>query len=221
MDKKLFGTRINKARKDRGLTAEKLAEACNINSTYLRQIEGGKKLPSLPVFATLCRELRVSPNYILPDLVEGTEAEKIQKIFSESDPTPSQIEMLAEMAGVILKERYLAEKPYGVNYRDFLDVTKKEIGTINRVVMNPPFTRHQDIDHVRHAYDLLDAGGVLVAIMCESTFFRSDKKSVEFRDFLGSVYAQTIKLEPGGVPRKRHRCCYPHRQDQKAAVRPE
>lgn len=102
---KLFGTRINKARKDRGLTAEKLAEACNINSTYLRQIEGGKKLPSLPVFATLCRELRVSPNYILPDLVEGTEAEKIQKIFSESDPTPSQIEMLAEMAGVILKER--------------------------------------------------------------------------------------------------------------------
>lgn len=90
--------------KDRGLTAEKLAEACNINSTYLRQIEGGKKLPSLPVFATLCRELRVSPNYNLPDLVEGTEAEKF-KNFSESDPTPSQIEMLAEMAGVILKER--------------------------------------------------------------------------------------------------------------------
>ena len=94
-------------------------------------------------------------------------------------------------------KRYLAEKPYGVNYRDFLDVTKKEIGSINRVVMNPPFTRHQDIDHVRHAYDLLDAGGILVAIMCESTFFRTDKKSVEFRDFLDSVYAQAIKLEPG------------------------
>lgn len=43
-------------------------------------------------------------------------------------------------------KRYLSEKPYGVNYRDFLDVTKKEIGTINRVVMNPPFTHHQDID---------------------------------------------------------------------------
>ena len=94
-------------------------------------------------------------------------------------------------------KRYLSEKPYGVSYRDFLDVTKKEIGAINRVVMNPPFTRHQDIDHVRHAYDLLDAGGILVAIMCESTFFRTDKKSVEFRDFLDSVYAQAIKLEPG------------------------
>lgn len=99
MDKKLFGTRINKARKDRGLTAEKLAEACNINSTYLRQIEGGKKLPSLPVFATLCRELRVSPNYILPDLVEGTEAEKIQKIFSESDPTRPRLRCLRRWLG--------------------------------------------------------------------------------------------------------------------------
>ena len=82
-----------------------MSEECSITATYLRQIESGAKLPSLPVFATLCRKLRVSPNYILPDLVEGTEAEKIQKIFSESDPTPSQIEMLAEMAGVILKER--------------------------------------------------------------------------------------------------------------------
>lgn len=103
------------------------------------------------------------------------------------------IELNADM------NRYLAGKPYDVNYCDFLGVTKKELGTINfnRVVMNPPFTRHQDIDHVRHAYDLLDAGGILVAIMCESTFFRTDKKSVEFRDFLDSVYAQTIKLEPG------------------------
>lgn len=98
---------------------------------------------------------------------------------------------------VVFHTGYLSEKPYGVSYRDFLDVTKKEIGAINRVVMNPPFTRHQDIDHVRHAYDLLDAGGILVAIMCESTFFRTDKKSVEFRDFLDSVYAQAIKLEPG------------------------
>lgn len=105
MNKKLFGSRINKARKDRGLTAEKLAEACNINATYLRQIEGGTKVPSLPVFVTLCQELKVSPNYILPDLVEGTEAEKIQKIFSGADPTPSQIEMLEEMARVILKGR--------------------------------------------------------------------------------------------------------------------
>ena len=81
MDKKLLGKRINTARKEKGWTGERLSEECSITATYLRQIESGAKLPSLPVFATLCRELRVSPNYILPDLVEGTEAEKIQKIF--------------------------------------------------------------------------------------------------------------------------------------------
>ena len=50
MDKKAFGSRLRQARKDRGLTSEKLSELCNINATYLRQIEGG---PS-----GLCQPLR-------------------------------------------------------------------------------------------------------------------------------------------------------------------
>ena len=51
MDKKLLGKRINTARKERGWTSERLSEACNINATYLRQIEAGTKVPSLQVFA--------------------------------------------------------------------------------------------------------------------------------------------------------------------------
>ena len=39
MDKKLLGKRINTARKERGWTSERLSEACNINATYLQQIE--------------------------------------------------------------------------------------------------------------------------------------------------------------------------------------
>ena len=65
MDKKLLGRRINIARKDRKLTGEKLAEACNINATYLRQIEAGTKVPSMPVFVTICRELKVSPSLLM------------------------------------------------------------------------------------------------------------------------------------------------------------
>ena len=108
MDGKRLGRRIRSARKDRGLTGEKLAEACNINPTYMRQIESGAKTPSLPMFVTICRELKVSPNYLLPDLVKGTEGEKIEKIekiFSEADPLPSQIETIEEMIRVILKGR--------------------------------------------------------------------------------------------------------------------
>ena len=49
MEKNELGKRINAVRKDRGLTADWLSEMCNINATYLRQIEGGVKMPSLPV----------------------------------------------------------------------------------------------------------------------------------------------------------------------------
>ena len=61
MDKKLLGKRINIARKERGWTSERLSEACNINATYLRQIESGAKVPSLQVFVLLCEALKVSP----------------------------------------------------------------------------------------------------------------------------------------------------------------
>ena len=39
MEKNGLGKRINAVRKDRGLTADRLSEMCNINATYLRQIE--------------------------------------------------------------------------------------------------------------------------------------------------------------------------------------
>lgn len=73
MDKKLLGRQINRARKDRGLTSEKLSEACHINATYLRQIESGTRVPSLSVFASLCRELKVSPSYLLIEVLPDSE----------------------------------------------------------------------------------------------------------------------------------------------------
>ena len=71
MNKKLLGKRINTARKSRGLTSEKLSELCDINATYLRQIEAGIKTPSLPLFVQLCETLKVSPSYLLTDSISG------------------------------------------------------------------------------------------------------------------------------------------------------
>lgn len=59
MEKKTLGKRINITRKDHGITAEQLAERCSINATYLRQIEGGSKIPSLPLFIQLCNTLEL------------------------------------------------------------------------------------------------------------------------------------------------------------------
>lgn len=54
----------------------------------------------------------------------------------------------------------------------------------DRVVMNPPFTRQQDISHVQHAHGFLKSGGVLVSVMSSSVLFRSDKKAVAFREWV-------------------------------------
>ena len=67
MEKNGLGKRINAVRKDRGLTADRLSEMCNINATYLRQIEGGVKMPSLSVFIDICKALKISPDYLLQD----------------------------------------------------------------------------------------------------------------------------------------------------------
>lgn len=64
MEKNGLGKRINAVRKDRGLTADRLSEMCNINATYLRQIEGGVKMPSLSVFIDICKALKISPDYL-------------------------------------------------------------------------------------------------------------------------------------------------------------
>ena len=90
-------------------------------------------------------------------------------------------------------EKYLTDKEYAVRYEDFLLVPKDDIAA-DRIVMNPPFTRQQDIDHVYKAYDGLNDGGVLVSIMSTSHTFRTNEKSKLFRTFLEKTAAQVEML---------------------------
>lgn len=65
MDKIAFGRRIYKARKERGLTSDNLSEICDMAPVFVRQIESGTRLPSLPKLIILCNALKVSPSYLL------------------------------------------------------------------------------------------------------------------------------------------------------------
>ncbi|MBO8161344.1 MAG: hypothetical protein H0Z24_06870 [Thermosipho sp. (in: Bacteria)] len=71
-------------------------------------------------------------------------------------------------------------------------------GKYDKIIMNPPFEKGQDIEHVMYAYENnLKPGGRLVAIMSEGPFFRSDKKSKEFREWLEKVGGYSEKLPEG------------------------
>ena len=54
-----------------------------------------------------------------------------------------------------------------------------------------------DIKHTQYAYNLLNPGGRLVAIMSESPFFRMDKEAVAFRNWLDEVNGSSEKLPQG------------------------
>ncbi|MCR8639002.1 SAM-dependent methyltransferase [Leptospira interrogans serovar Ricardi] len=85
----------------------------------------------------------------------------------------------------------LKEKDHKIVGSNFLDYNEKKY---DRIIMNPPFERGQDIDHVQHAYDLLKPGGKLVSIMAEGPFFRSDNKSKNFRNWLDEVGGDSRQL---------------------------
>lgn len=88
----------------------------------------------------------------------------------------------------------LRNKGYSVSETDFLTVEPMDV---DKIVMNPPFSKQQDIDHVLHAWACLAPGGRLVSIMSNSPFFRENKKSKDFRTFLNMNNARVIDLDPG------------------------
>lgn len=66
--------------------------------------------------------------------------------------------------------------------QDFMTLEPKPI--YDRVVMNPPFAKQQDIKHVLHALKFLKPDGLLVSVMASSVTFRDNKLTQDFRDLI-------------------------------------
>jgi predicted RNA methylase len=66
------------------------------------------------------------------------------------------------------------------------------------VLMNPPFTKQQDIAHIQHAWKFIRPGGQLVAICSTGFTFRTNKASIDFREWLEEMNAE-IQLLPAGT----------------------
>jgi protein-L-isoaspartate O-methyltransferase len=83
-----------------------------------------------------------------------------------------------------------------VHYGDFLQCND-ELGVFDRIIANPPFRNGQDVDHVRHMYDLLKPGGILVTVMSPAWQYRTDHKHSEFRDWLKQLDHEVEDLPEG------------------------
>lgn len=72
----------------------------------------------------------------------------------------------------------LKEKGYDVIEGDFLKYDDRKF---DKIIMNPPFTKQKDIEHIVHAYDLLNKNGKIVTITSLGWTFKTNKKSIKFR----------------------------------------
>ncbi len=68
-----------------------------------------------------------------------------------------------------------------VSCQDFLTFSAKTPYDV--ILLNPPFDRGRDIDHIMHAWSMLAPGGKLVSVMHAGVEFSETKKAKAFRAF--------------------------------------
>jgi predicted RNA methylase len=103
------------------------------------------------------------------------------------------VELMPENCKALLRQGW------NVIEGDLLSMSIKDLGGgFDRIIANPPFTKNQDVDHIKHMFSMLNAKGKLVSMASKSWIHGSQKKQVAFRDWLDDVDA-TITEVPAGA----------------------
>ncbi|MEN7547861.1 N-6 DNA methylase [Rapidithrix thailandica] len=78
----------------------------------------------------------------------------------------------------------LSLKGFEVAFDDFLSYRPAEKDRPEIILMNPPFEKGQDAEHILHAFEMVKPGGQVISLASEGLFFRQSKKETAFREFL-------------------------------------
>jgi len=158
---------------------------CNLKQDY-------QYFPTPPELADwLVSMSDVKPEYSILEPSAGTGAiiNAIHKVCS--DVVVDAFELMPE-------NRQKLEKMPGVTLIGE-DFTQGVPRTYDRIFANPPFSKNQDIKHVRMMYDALDpTWGEMCVITSRHWVNATEKICVEFREWLGEVGAETHEI-PNGV----------------------
>lgn len=97
-----------------------------------------------------------------------------------------------------INAKALRAKGYDPIERDFLEVTVDDIGgSVDAVVMNPPFNKGADMRHVQHALSFLKPEGVLVSITSPRAGLGTTKAQKKFARILALAGAERTTIEAG------------------------
>lgn len=91
---KSIGSNIRHYRKQKNLSQENLAELVDVSSTYISQIELGKKLPALDVFIRLLIAINVPADLILAEVTTSTYEIKLSELNDKVKDLPIENQKL-------------------------------------------------------------------------------------------------------------------------------
>lgn len=76
---------------------------------------------------------------------------------------------------------------------DFLNVQPVERYDV--ILLNPPFSKNQDITHIEHAYKFLKPGGRLVAVSSKHWQYAKNRKETAFREWIEEIEGCTYEVD--------------------------
>jgi type I restriction-modification system DNA methylase subunit len=94
-----------------------------------------------------------------------------------------------------INRKFLKDIP-GFLLLDEPDFLKSDLN-YDRIIANPPFSKNQDIDHIRHMYRCLRYDGVLVSVASNHWRTSDNKKETEFRQWLSEKKAEIFEIPSG------------------------
>lgn len=134
-------------------------------------------------------DVNFTPSEIAEELVQYARIDNNSRVLEPSAgiaKIADEIKKVTEYVDVCESSYQFSEllelKGYNIVGNDFLQYEKQ--GYYDAIIMNPPFSKNQDITHLQHAYKLLKNNGTLVCITSPHWQFANDKASQDFRKWL-------------------------------------
>lgn len=98
---KLFGKRLRKLRKDKGLTQEELADLAGLHPTFIGAVERGVKNPSLKSISKIAEALEIDLRDFFPPRIAGKSDQAVADIL---DLTRERNEGELQLAKKVLED---------------------------------------------------------------------------------------------------------------------
>jgi phospholipid N-methyltransferase len=122
-----------------------------------------------------------------PSAGHGALIDEILKVKPENVKVNIHAVELSNLNYEILVDKYGSSiNIYNCDFLEFNPSMEFDV-----ILANPPFSKNQDIDHIKKMYSLLKENGRLISVTSKSWSFGSQKKQIAFKNWLEEDIAST------------------------------